>query len=183
MTISTVKSTTKASLRNEWRTPPELFSALHREFDFKVDVAATPDNTLCKNFYTAENSALTASWVEEYGAVSFWMNCPWAQKREFLAKANEQARLGATVVCLVRAGAPETRWWREACKGEILYAGKSGMHWVPKHEIRFLFPRVKYTLPGRKQSSPDFPSALIIMRPPGAAYHLIRTHWWTWETN
>lgn len=53
------------SLREDWRTPPDLFAALHREFNFTVDAAATPANALLPRFFTRENDAFAQDWRGE----------------------------------------------------------------------------------------------------------------------
>lgn len=44
--------------RDEWTTPPKLFSWLDSICEFNLDAAASIDNHLCENFYTKEDSAL-----------------------------------------------------------------------------------------------------------------------------
>lgn len=53
------------SLREDWRTPRDLFASLHREFNFTVDAAATPANALLPRFWTRENDAFAQDWRGE----------------------------------------------------------------------------------------------------------------------
>lgn len=69
---------------------------------------------------------------------------------DFMRKANEESRLGATVVALVPART-DTEWWRLYC--------------VP-HERRFVEGRLQFLKDGIPVGTAPFPSALIIMRPP-----------------
>ena len=48
--------------RDTYRTPPELFAAMHDEFCFSIDVAASRDNALCGAFFTEEDNSLSREW-------------------------------------------------------------------------------------------------------------------------
>jgi len=175
-----VKSTVPKHLRDEWRTPPELFELLDREFHFRTDAAATNENALCQ-FYMLDALSLD-TWVDKVYEPTLFLNPPFSQAPAFLAKANEEAKKGATVVCLVRGGAPETKWWRDAVLSDSIGAadGHPTYFLYPRHEIRYLIPRVQYQLPEweGEGGNTDFPSALIIMRP-HPVYDTVR--WWRWK--
>ena len=47
------------------RTPPDIWDALTKEFNFTVDVCASEQNHLLPRYYTKENSALTKDWTGE----------------------------------------------------------------------------------------------------------------------
>ena len=38
--------------KEDWETPKALFDALDREFNFQIDVCATPENAKCELFWT-----------------------------------------------------------------------------------------------------------------------------------
>lgn len=71
---------------------------------------------------------------------------------DFMRKAHEESRLGATVVALVPART-DTEWWRLYCA---------------PHERRFIEGRLQFLKDGIPVGTAPFPSALIIMRPPPA---------------
>jgi len=48
--------------KNAWGTDPLVFAALNDEFNFKLDVAASEDNTLCELYLTSEIDALKEDW-------------------------------------------------------------------------------------------------------------------------
>jgi site-specific DNA-methyltransferase (adenine-specific) len=75
----------------------------------------------------------------------------------WLAKANEAAKAGATVVCLLPVRT-ETHWWRD---------------YVAMHEVEFLPGHLRFC--GGKYSAP-FASAIVIMRPaqPASGPRLLR---------
>jgi hypothetical protein len=51
--------------REDWRTPADLFAALHREFAFTVDAAASERNALLPRFWTRESDAFLQDWRGE----------------------------------------------------------------------------------------------------------------------
>ena len=57
---------------DEWETPHELFSELHREFSFTLDVAALPYNAKCAAYITPGADGLKQPWI---GVC--WMNPPY----------------------------------------------------------------------------------------------------------
>jgi len=171
------ESLTPKELKDEWRTLPALYERLDREFHFDYDFAATEENALCKNFFTKENNALEATaWFNDHMSQPIgFLNPPFSQTHEFLSKANEQIELASVthgyglICCLVRADAPETKWFRENALDEY---GR------PKHELRYLYPRVPYVNhEGEIKNMNQFPSMLIIMR----TNPWLNVHWVNWK--
>lgn len=125
-----------------WSTPQAFFDKLNDEFGFELDVCATLDNAKCKKFFTEKDDGLAQEWI---GVV--WMNPPYGREiGDWMRKANESARTGATVVCLVPSRT-DTRWWHE---------------YAIQHEVRFIRGRLKF---GDAKNSAPFPSAVVVMRP------------------
>lgn len=130
-----------SSATDLWATPQDFFDGLNAEFGFTLDVCATPDNTKCADYFTAEQDGLAQDWR---GVC--WMNPPYGRAiKEWMRKAYESAAAGATVVCLVPARTDTAWWWDYAIKGEI----------------RFVRGRLKFG--GMKANAP-FPSAVVIFR-------------------
>ena len=132
-----------------WRTPRRLFDLLDSEFHFDLDAAASADNTLCKNYFTAQDDALTRDWS---GYRSVWCNPPYGRElHRWMAKAFIESRHGPTVVMLVMA-CTETRWWRD-------YAWRAD-------EIRLVQGRVKFLKStGKPAGAAPKGSAVIIFHP------------------
>ena len=106
---------------------------------------------------------------------SGFLNPPFSRVGEFLARADEEIIIAGkefrnpVIVCLVRADSPETLWWRDTV---LDYEG------FVRHEIRYLYPRLPYCKPdGTVRKSPEWPSALIIMRPKPWRY----VRWFNWK--
>jgi phage N-6-adenine-methyltransferase len=135
-----------------WTTPVEFWEELNREFSFTLDAAALEQSTLvCDNWYGPDHNdllrrdALLRNWHEDDMDGTVWLNPPYGRAiKLFMAKANEEAKRGATVVCLVPART-DTNWWWDSCI---------------QHEVRFIKGRLKF---GGNKPAP-FPSALVIMK-------------------
>ena len=148
-------------------TPQDFFNRLNDEFNFTVDVCATAENAKCKRYYTKQDDGLSQDWVG-----NVWMNPPYGDPeyackanckkkkcvtrghhnktyipgiKDWMKRANDASKVGATVVCLVPART-DTAWWHEH---------------VIKHEVRFIRGRLKF---GNAKNSAPFPSAVVVMR-------------------
>lgn len=128
-----------------WETPKDFFDKINEEFGFTLDACAMPFNAKLPNYFTPEQDALKQSWE---GVV--WMNPPYGRViKDWMAKAVNEWRNGATVVCLVPART-DTAWWHD---------------YAMLGEIRFLRGRLKFIDEnGGSQNSAPFPSALVIYR-------------------
>ena len=123
-------------------TPQDFFDKLNAEFGFELDVCAIPENAKCSKFFTPEQDGLKQEWG---GAC--WMNPPYGREiGAWMRKANESAKKGATVVCLVPART-DTNWWHQ---------------YAIQHEVRFVRGRLKF---GDAKNSAPFPSAVVVIRP------------------
>lgn len=132
-----------SSENGSWETPDFLFSALHAEFNFTVDVCASWENKKLPNFYSIHQDAFRLQWR----GVAF-CNPPYGRDiGRWLQKAKDSAVVnGSTVVVLCPARC-DTNWWFDNARFG---------------EVRFLKGRLKFK--GAPTSAP-FPSALCIFRP------------------
>lgn len=132
-----------SSERMDWETPRDFFDRLDQEFEFELDVCATPETAKCQRYYTPETDGLARNWTG-----TCWMNPPYGSEiADWMEKAYNESLNGATVVCLVPSRT-DTNWWHN-------YAMKAS-------EIRFVWGRLRF---GGAETSAPFPSAVIIMRP------------------
>lgn len=125
----------------EWATPQDYFDKVNAEFGpFTLDVCATPQNAKCAEFFTAEQDGLRQEWAPR----RCWMNPPYGRViGDWMRKAYEESKRGATVACLVPART-DTRWWHD---------------YAMKGQIRFIRGRLKF---GAGKANAPFPSALIV---------------------
>ncbi len=105
--------------RDAYRTPPELFEALHSEFHFMVDVAASRNNALVDIFINEQENALSRAWVPQDGrswaGAYVWCNPPYSDIGPWVRKAAEQSQAGIGCVMLVMADT-SVGWYAEAIK-------------------------------------------------------------------
>jgi phage N-6-adenine-methyltransferase len=126
-----------------WETPQDFFDELDREFGFTLDVCALPENAKCRRYFSPERDGLKQDWT---GVC--WMNPPYGREiGEWVAKAFESARNGATVVCLLPART-DTAWWHT--------------YVMEATEVRFVRGRLRF---GGAENSAPFPSAVVVFRP------------------
>lgn len=134
-----------SSASEEYGTPQWLFDALNAEFGFTLDPCCTHDNAKCAKHYTKTENGLLQNWADEV----VFMNPPYGRViADWMRKAYESAKHGATVVCLVPART-DTRWWHD-------YAMKGSIRLIRK---RLRFDNGIHSAP--------FPSAIVILRPVG----------------
>lgn len=129
------------STNQEWETPDSIFLPLNKEFGFTLDVAASESNHKCPRYLTEEDNALAKSWSGEI----CWLNPPYRQVGNWIKKAYQESRNGATIVCLVQART-NTNWWHDYCL---------------RGEVRFIRGRPKFK--GCKHGLPQ-PLAIIIFQ-------------------
>lgn len=125
-------------------TPAWFFEPIRAEFGLEVDVCAHPENAVLPRYWTKKDNGLIQKW----SPLSCWCNPPYGAITErWVRKALKEARLGATVVCLLPART-DTRWWHR--------------YVVHANEIRFYAGRIKFE---GMTSSGSFGSVLVVYRP------------------
>jgi len=123
-----------------WSTPQDFFDELNKEFNFTLDVCATPENAKCHKYFTKEQDGLSQDWGEEI----CYMNPPYGKEiGKWVKKAAESNSL---VVGLLPART-DTKYFHAYIYG--------------KAEIRFIKGRLKFG--GSKNSAP-FPSMVVIWK-------------------
>jgi site-specific DNA-methyltransferase (adenine-specific) len=128
-----------------WETPQDLFDKLNNEFQFTLDVCATPENAKCDKFYTKEQDGLKHPWK---GTV--WCNPPYGRGiGQWVRRALFASVSGSTVVMLLPART-DTKWFHD-----YIYKRNNV-------EIRFIGGRLKFG--GSKNSAP-FPSMVVVFMP------------------
>ena len=136
-------SATFSSKSYEWSTPLSLFSELHNEFNFTLDVCATPANAKCIDYFTTHVNGLIQRWK---GRV--WCNPPYGRgigkwvKKAYQSVLAQEAEIA---VCLLPARV-DTSWWHDYCM---------------RGEYRFFRGRLRFSNSG---SNAPFPSVLVIFR-------------------
>lgn len=142
-----------------WRTPPEVFDPLNREFQFELDAASSGvDNALCARYITPNDDALGAApWVSylenpRWGA-SVFLNPPYGRDiGRWMRRAYEEAQSGLVVVTLTMA-CTDTKWW-----ADYVWRGS---------EVRFVTGRVRFldSRTGERRAAAPKGSAITVFRP------------------
>ncbi len=144
-----------SSERQDWRTPPALFDALDKAFQFNIDAAANDYNHLCKKYFSQGNSAFLHHWTLEDGTPGrVWLNPPYGREQpKFIRKAASEAAAGhAEFVVLLIPARPDTKVWQE-----VIFPSAQLICWM-KGRIRFG--------EGRNNAERDaapFASALVVL--------------------
>ncbi len=118
------------SNKPDWETPQELFDALHRKFDFMLDVAASETNAKCKRFFTEADNGLQQEWTARN-----WMNPPYGRQIiEWCKKAHFEAKEKGNLTVALLPARTDTIWFQEFCaqwhyvfiKGRLRFSGGGG---------------------------------------------------------
>jgi len=138
-----------ASDKHDWETPQWLFDLLDEEFDFQIDVCATPENAKCRMFWMKEQDALSRTWDPWGAGFAAWCNPPYGREiKHWVKKAQEESAAGATVVMLLPART-DTAYYHDYI-------------WPYACEMRFIRGRLKFV--GGASAAP-FPSVIVVFRP------------------
>lgn len=124
------------SKSEEYETPLHIFKPLQEEFDLKLDVCATKENTKCKLFFTKEENALNYEWNQ-----NFWMNPPFGRNlKKWVQKAYEESQKGVIGVLILPVRC-NTNWWHKYIidtkaevrflRGEIKFSNQKNGLWLP----------------------------------------------------
>lgn len=142
-----------SSGKDDWETPTALFEALHREFNFTLDAAASDDNHKLPRYFTQAQDGLAQSWAGE----RVFCNPPYSRKTRtnpgqeaWIRKALAESQKGAAVVVLLIPARTDTAAFHECI--------------LPHAEIRFLKGRLHFEDRGEPRDAAPFPSMVCIFR-------------------
>lgn len=80
------------------------------------DVCALKKTAKCEKYYSKKQNGLKQDWSKDI----CWMNPPYGRSiSEWVKKAYDESRRGATVVCLLPARTDTNWWWDYCLKGQI----------------------------------------------------------------
>jgi site-specific DNA-methyltransferase (adenine-specific) len=137
-----------SSATDQWATPIEFFNEWNAIFGFTLDVCADADNAKCARFFDRDANGLAQDWSLDV----CWMNPPYGREiGQWVKKAYNESRNGATVVCLLPART-DTAWWHD--------------YVLPTATVTFIRGRLKF---GDSKNSAPFPSAVAVFYPPKVA--------------
>ena len=147
-----------SSRSDEWETPQGLYDALHEEFHFQIDLAATQANAKCPLFLSRDEDALVQSWHTL--ARRGWLNPPYSRKlsKAFVAKAAAERLHGFTTVMLLPART-DTKAFHDHIYDQTTCEPRLGI------QVRFLSGRVRFLDEAGLIGNPaPFPSMIVVFR-------------------
>lgn len=118
------------SSSGEYATPPEFIAAVKRKFgvtEFDYDLAASPENTKAKHFFTEEEDSLKQEWPN-YG--DLWLNPPYAKIAPWAEKCARYCFRQKIRIFFLVPAAVGSNWWRD--------------HVHNKAKVRFLNGRISF---------------------------------------
>jgi phage N-6-adenine-methyltransferase len=105
--------------KQDYRTPVVFLEAVKRRFGittFAIDLAASDENRVAPQYFTATEDALSQPWRAADRGWG-WCNPPFANIGDWVEKAYRESRLGAHIVMLLPAGVG-ANWWRDWVHGK-----------------------------------------------------------------
>lgn len=131
-----------------WATPPEVFDPLHAEFQFTLDVCATPENAKLPRYFTEEQNGLTRSWAGE----RVFMNPPYGKEvYAWTDKARYEVSRNKIIVVGLLPASTDLAWWHDDVVGHA--------------EVRYLRGRVRFLTGGPYRASGFFASVVVVWKP------------------
>lgn len=103
---------------DSYETDPVLFHRLQYQFklNFKLDVAAVKNNTLCNNFLT---DALHQEWLVNDKPVDVWCNHPHSLNEKFIRRAAQQhKKYNINILMIIPANCQSAKFWHDTIETE-----------------------------------------------------------------
>jgi phage N-6-adenine-methyltransferase len=154
------RAATSESATDRWHTPEALYVALHREFDFTIDLAADEGNAKQARYLDREDDALAIDWSGERA----FCNPPYGRGLEkWVEKGFVAAYQGGALVVMLLPARTGNRWFHRFC--------------LPHGEIRFIQGRLNFqrgNTTAKRHRSP-FDSMIVVFRPFSAGQGNVRT--------
>lgn len=132
----------------EWATPPAIYEALDREFEFTLDAAAAASNAKHVRYVAKDTDALTIAWTGE----RVFCNPPYGLNLgAWVGKGLEEASDRGALVVMLLPARTDVSWFHDIV--------------LPHAEIRFIRGRLGYRRGGAASGRAPFASMVVIFRP------------------
>jgi phage N-6-adenine-methyltransferase len=140
-----------SSKKMDYATPKPFYDALDSVFHFDTDLAASPENALCPQYFTEDDDSLKQLWRG-----TCWLNPPYGRALpKFVAKAAAEASVGYnnTIVMLIPAR-PDRLWW-----DEHIWSRQRSTYRDYCVDVCFVRGRLRF---GAETNQAPFPSAVVV---------------------
>ena len=129
--------------KDNWATPAWLFSKCSEMWSFRLDACAEKWSAKCDNWYSADDNRLLMQWQSWT-----WCNPPYSNIQQWLEKAANESRQGASSVVLIPSRTDTRAFHR--------YAPRASRVFFIKGRLKFIDPETK-----QPRDCAPFPSMLL----------------------
>lgn len=126
-------SNTPKEHKDTWRTPPEVFSHLDAEFNFKMDACASAENALVSTFISEDENTLTTPWLDKVSKGDYvFMNPPYSDPMPFISKCHHESRENGIGSVVLLPASTDTGWFNfiMACADEVRFVTKGRLSFI-----------------------------------------------------
>lgn len=139
------------SARHNHETPRNLFNKLDAMYHFDWDLAASPDNSLCFQYYTEQDNALIQDWSGKRG----FINPPFGDGRyglhKWVRKAYEEGSKPDTLIAIIMPARTNTNYWHNFC--------------MISDTVYFIHGKPKFGKEGEMKFGLPWPLAIVVFSP------------------
>lgn len=141
------QSKTPKEHKDFWATPFDIFRGIENYLGlkFNLDACASPHNTKCKRYITAEMDCLTCDWGEK--GKNVWINPPYSNPLPFVERAIQQCRENNHTIAMLLPADTSTKWFRRC----TVYASR--LIFIVDGRISFLNPETGKPKKGNSKGS------------------------------
>lgn len=132
-----------SSGKDNWGTPPWLYSRCRKLWNFKLDACAEEWSAKCKRWYGVKDNGLEKPWLSWT-----WCNPPYSQIELWLEKAAAECMRGSSSVVLMPSRTDTRAFHR--------YAPLASKIILIKGRLKFIDPEVLV-----EKTSAPFPSLML----------------------
>ncbi len=102
-------SINKGGSKQDYKTPLEFIRAVESRFGkITHDLAASPDNAVCADYYSESNSAFSHDWEKLNGIL--WCNPPFGDVKPWVKKASES---GSAKILMLAPASIGSNWFSD----------------------------------------------------------------------
>ena len=109
-------SKTPSAIRDLWMTPKYVFTHYDQRFNFWCDLAASHENALCEEYYTADKSAFDAQSTDWQMGGNVWCNPPYSNIGPWIELCVRLSRETGRVFVMLLPADTSVKWFADAMR-------------------------------------------------------------------